>query len=75
MMPNGDLWDRFFHPTLTLMIDSYILAHRIRISEILPWDSKSYLTHAILPRLSSEGYMHWFIRMHAHGFQVMSLLC
>ena len=27
-----------------------ILAHRIRISEILPWDRKSYLTHAILPR-------------------------
>ena len=22
------------------------LAHRIRISEILPWDRKSYLTHA-----------------------------
>ena len=32
-----------------------ILAHRIRISEILPWDRKSYLTHAILPRLSREG--------------------
>ena len=27
-----------------------ILAHRIRISEILPWDRKSYLTHSILPR-------------------------
>ena len=28
------------------------LAHRIRIhvSEILPWDRKSYLTHAILPQ-------------------------
>ena len=35
-----------------------ILAHRIRISEILPWDRKSYLTHAILPRLSPEGYIH-----------------
>ena len=30
------------------------LAHRIRISEILPWYRKSYLTHAILPRTSSN---------------------
>ena len=36
-----------------------VLAHRIRISEILPWDRKSYLTQAILPRLSREGYTHW----------------
>ena len=35
------------------------LAHRIRISEILPWDRKSYLTHAILPRLSREDSVHW----------------
>ena len=41
------------------MIDSYIRAHWIRISKILPWDSKSYLSHAILPRLSREGYIHW----------------
>ena len=26
------------------------LAHGIRTSEILPWDRKSYLTHAILPK-------------------------
>ena len=36
-----------------------VLAHRIQISEILPWDRKPYLTHAILPRLSREGYIHW----------------
>ena len=36
-----------------------ILAHWIKISEILFWDRKSYLSHAILPRLSREGYMHW----------------
>ena len=30
-----------------------ILAHWIRISEISLWDSKYYLTHAILPRTSS----------------------
>ena len=35
------------------------IAHRIRISEILPWDSKSYLTHAVLPRLSRECFIHW----------------
>ena len=32
-------------------------AHRIRISGILPWDRKSYLTHAILPRTSSNIIM------------------
>ena len=37
----------------------YILAHRIRISELLPWVIKSYFTQAILPRLSREGYIHW----------------
>ena len=25
----------------------------------LPWDRKSHLTRAILPRLSHEGYIHW----------------
>ena len=34
-------------------------ANQIRISEILPWDRNSYLTHAILPRQSREGYIHW----------------
>ena len=24
VMPNGDIWDRFFYPSLTLMIDYYI---------------------------------------------------
>ena len=38
---------------------SIFLTHWIRISEILTWDRKSYLTHAILPRLSREGYIHW----------------
>ena len=44
-MPNGDAREGFFYPTLTLMIDSYILVHPIRVSRILPWDRKSYLTH------------------------------
>ena len=50
-------------------------AHWIRISDILPWDRKSYLTHAILPRLSHEGYIHRCIGIHAHDRQVTSLLC
>ena len=35
----------------------YILAHQIRISDILYWDRKSYLAHVtcILHRLSCEG--------------------
>ena len=33
----------------------HILAHRIGTSENLPWIRKSYLTHAILSRMSREG--------------------
>ena len=40
-------------------LSKYFLAHRIWISEILPWDRKFYLTLIILPRLSREGYIHW----------------
>ena len=47
MMTNGDCAGQIF------------LAHQIRISEVLPWARKSYLTHAILPRLSREGSVHW----------------
>ena len=32
-----------------------VLAHRIKISDILSWDRKSYFTHVILPMLSREG--------------------
>ena len=35
----------------------HFLPHRIRISENLPWDRKAYLTHAILPRTSSNIIM------------------
>ena len=42
-----------------LLLGIFILAHWIMISEILPWDRKSYLTNAILPRLSLEGYINW----------------
>ena len=41
----------------TFIVNVIKLFHRIRISEILPWDRKSYLTHAILPRLSHEGFI------------------
>ena len=40
-----------------LRCGKYILAHRKRISEILPWNRKSYFTHAILPRTSSNIIM------------------
>ena len=42
-----------------LLLGIFILAHWIMISEILLWDRKSYLTNAILPRLSREGYINW----------------
>ena len=40
---------------IEVVIESYILAHRIRIPKVLRWDRKSYLTHAILPRTSSNA--------------------
>ena len=43
------------HADVSNMVRDLILAHRIGISVILSWDRKSYLTHAILPRLSREG--------------------
>ena len=45
-----------------LVCINIILAHRIKTSEILPGDRKSYITHVILPRLSRENYskhMYW----------------
>ena len=38
-----------------------VLAHRIRLSENLPWNRKSYLTHAILPRTSSNVVVCLFV--------------
>ena len=62
---------------LSIFEDQLFLAHRIRISDILPLDIKSYLTHAILPMLSLEGYIQYIccIGTHAHDRQVTSLLC
>ena len=54
MFENVEGWTEIIY-----MVYYIILAHQIRISEILPWDRKSYLTYAILPRLSHEGYIHW----------------
>ena len=34
VMPNGDPQDRFFYPTLTLVIDFYFLAHQIVMSVV-----------------------------------------
>ena len=49
------------------------LAHWIRISEILPWDRKSYLTNVNLPRLSGDGctlVVLELTRMVVTGFKV-----
>ena len=43
------------HADVSNLVRDLILAHRIWISNILSWDRKSYLNHAILPRLSREG--------------------
>ena len=52
-----------------------ILAHWIVTSEILPLARKSYLTHAILPRPHVRDKYIGCTGTHAHGCQVMSLLC
>ena len=46
-----------FYQCLYILLRNFILAHRIRISEILPWDRKAYPTQAILPKTSSNVLM------------------
>ena len=45
-----DIVDRSFSGLLQIYP---LFVHWIQISNILSWDTKSYLTHVILPRLSS----------------------
>ena len=49
--------DAMFFNWLAACIITAVLRNQIKISEILPWDGKSYLTHAILPRTSSNVIM------------------
>ena len=49
-MPDDDPWDGFFYPTLTLMIDSYILAHQIGIFTVFAHMRKFYLTYPLPTR-------------------------
>ena len=56
-------------------ITGLLFAHQIRISEILPCVSKSYLTHAIYPGSHVRATYIGCIGTHAHGRQVTSLLC
>ena len=50
--------DSHFKPDLYIKA-AIFLAHHNKISKILPWDRKSYLTQTILPRLSRKGYIFW----------------
>ena len=54
------------------MYFGYILAHQLRISDILSWVRNSYVTHVIFPRLLCKLYIGC-IGTHAHGRQVKSL--
>ena len=57
---------------------TYILAHRIRVSEILPRDRKSYLSHAFLPSLSCEGSvrrLYWNSRTWPSSDVIATLKC
>ena len=54
------VWKHPFLHTGSVHLDrNSFLTHRIRISEILQWDRKSYLIHAFLPRLSHERFVYW----------------
>ena len=62
------MWDRYFRQRAYIGITRSCMrwyvrktffAHRIRISEILPWVRKSYPIQAILPRRSREGSVRW----------------
>ena len=44
LMPKSDPLDGLFYPTLTLMMDAYILSQHIWIYENLSWYRNSYLT-------------------------------
>ena len=57
------------------MMYSYILAHLIRIPEILPWDRKSYLTLLSYPGCHVRATYIGCIGTPAYGRQVTSLLC
>ena len=49
----------------------YILAHRIRISEILPWDRKSFLAH----RIRISEILPWDRKSFlAHRIQISEIL-
>ena len=57
------------------------LACQIKIAEILPWDRNSYLTHAILPMLSHEGFTlvvleltHMVVKCH-HCYVIVTSSC
>ena len=58
-----------FSSTDIISRDTSFLAHRIRISEILPWDRKSYLTQAV-----TRGLCIGCIWSLPYGRQVTSLL-
>ena len=67
---NGLRYQAAFHDDLWFALGNvstimHCLAHRIMVSDILSWDRKSYLTHAILPWLSCESYNIVCIVTHA----------
>ena len=50
----------------------FLFAHRKRISDILSWDRKSYLTHFTLPRLTREGCTLAVLELTRHSRQLTS---
>ena len=45
-MPNGEPWDDFFHPTLTVMVDSYIIEYRFLLGNL--YCQEIYQSHILL---------------------------
>ena len=73
VMPDSNPRDGFFCLPLTPMIDSYILAYRIRISANSTGASKSYLTHPYPFRGKDKNQefsrddIHWLYRSLQHA--------
>ena len=60
---------------LVFKFGNAFLALRIRMSDILSWDRKSYLTHVILSRLSGEGCTFLVLELMRLSRQGTLLIC
>ena len=68
VMPNGDPWDSFFYPTLTLMIDSYTLVSvMVLITQAtIVWLSISFPSHGLITSVVCTNVLYG-LAFHLHN--------